>query len=160
MTALHTLHIQIQSPSCWVRTNGRITAVGKRTRLSIAEAGDIVLVAAEVGFCGFLVRGAVTREFQLERAKLLIDNLPDDLVGGHDCGVRKARLLKWEVWRELRPHCYVGLIVVIGDARSAESIWTLATWAQKVRNICQELDVVGKFPLLTPLPHVQDIFPR
>lgn len=47
-----------------------------------------MLVAAEVGFGGFLVGGAVAGEFELEGAELLVNDLPDDFIGGHDGGPR------------------------------------------------------------------------
>lgn len=42
-----------------------------------------MLVAAEGGFCGFLVFAGVAGEFELEGAELVVDDFPDDLVGGH-----------------------------------------------------------------------------
>jgi len=42
-----------------------------------------VLVAAEGGLCGFLVFAGVTGELELEGAELVVDDLPDDFVGGH-----------------------------------------------------------------------------
>lgn len=42
-----------------------------------------MLVAAEGGLCGFLVFAGVARELELEGAELVVDDLPDDFVGGH-----------------------------------------------------------------------------
>lgn len=39
-----------------------------------------MLVAAEVGFGGLLSGGTVAGEFELERAELLVDDLPDNFV--------------------------------------------------------------------------------
>ena len=61
--------------------------------MSVAEARDIVFVAAEVlllGGSGFWLVGLIVGNrgrkdlLELERAELLIYDLPDDLVGRHD----------------------------------------------------------------------------
>lgn len=44
-----------------------------------------MFIAAEGRFGGFLMR-AVTWQFQFEGAELLIDDLPDDLIGCHGGG--------------------------------------------------------------------------
>lgn len=41
-----------------------------------------MLVAAE-GLLGRFLMAVISGQFQLERAELLVDDLPDDLVGGH-----------------------------------------------------------------------------
>jgi len=51
-----------------------------------------VLVAAEGGLCRFLVFAGVAGKFQLEGAELVVDDLPDDFVGGHG-GLCVVRLL-------------------------------------------------------------------
>lgn len=66
-----------------VCAHGGIAAVGQRARLAVAETGDVVLVAAEGGFGGFLMLGVVAGELEFEGAELVVDDGPDDFVGGH-----------------------------------------------------------------------------
>ena len=71
-------------------TDGGIAGVGERTRLAIAEAGDIVLVTTEVLlFCGSVqcVRSVLVEHdrrggnvLEFEGAELLVYDLPYDLV--------------------------------------------------------------------------------
>lgn len=78
--ALDRLHAQVQDDFAGFGgrggADGGVAGVGERAGLPVAEAGDVVGVAAE---------GLVFGGFQLEGAELLIDDLPDDFVGGH-CG--------------------------------------------------------------------------
>jgi hypothetical protein len=55
--ALDCLHVEVHGSGVRVCANGSIARIRKRARLSVAEAGDIVLVAAEV----FLFRGSGMR---------------------------------------------------------------------------------------------------
>ena len=48
MSALYGLGVEIQRLLGGMLADGRIAGVGEGTGLAIAEAGDIVLVAAEV----------------------------------------------------------------------------------------------------------------
>lgn len=82
MRSLDRLDVEIQSPSTGVGTNCGISRVGERTRLSIAQAGDIVLVATE-GLLGALLVAVIARQFELEGAELLVDDVPHDLVRRH-----------------------------------------------------------------------------
>lgn len=53
MRPLNRLHVQVDCSRGGVFADGSIARVGKRAGLSIAEAGDIVLVATEcLVFCG------------------------------------------------------------------------------------------------------------
>ena len=48
MGALDGFQVEVENPSCWVGPHGGIAGVGERAGLAIAEASDIVGVAAEV----------------------------------------------------------------------------------------------------------------
>ena len=60
--------------------------------MSVAEASDVVFVTAEVllfggsgiGLVGLIVGASWGDLLEFERAELLIYDLPDNLVGGHD----------------------------------------------------------------------------
>jgi hypothetical protein len=67
--------------------------------LAVTETGDVVLVAAEGGLCGLLVFAGVAGEFQLEGAELVVDDLPDDFVGGHGG-------LWWCAWWRVEVMCF------------------------------------------------------
>jgi hypothetical protein len=47
MGSLNSLHVEVETASRCVRANGCIAGIGERACLSTAEAGYIVLVAAE-----------------------------------------------------------------------------------------------------------------
>lgn len=50
MCTLDSLHVKVEDVwLVWVRANGGISAICQRAGLAVAEAGDIVFVAAEVG---------------------------------------------------------------------------------------------------------------
>lgn len=73
--------------------------------MAVAEASDIVFVAAEGGFGGFLV-AVVAGEFKFERTELLVDYLPDNFVGGH-AGRREVE----EEWQGCSVHsCGISLM--------------------------------------------------
>ena len=71
MSALDCLHAQVESAI--VLLDGRVLRVGQRAGRAVAHTREVVLVAAE------RVRG----RFCLERAELLIDHRPDDVVVLH-----------------------------------------------------------------------------
>lgn len=48
--------------------------------MAVAETRDVVFVAAEGGFGGFLLFGFVAGEFELVGAELVVDDGPDDFV--------------------------------------------------------------------------------
>ena len=70
MSALDGLHVQVK-PAIFLKDRG-VLRVCKWARRAVAQAGQIVLVAAE-GLC---------LRLGLERAEALIDDLPDDLRAG------------------------------------------------------------------------------
>ena len=56
--ALDGFHVQVQGAGSGVRADGGIAGVGEGAGLAVAEAGDVVFVAAEVLlFGGSAVRG-------------------------------------------------------------------------------------------------------
>ena len=63
--------------------------------MAVTKPCDIVFVAAESGFAGFLM-AIVAGQFELEGTELLVYDLPDYFVGGHagreGGGGREARL--------------------------------------------------------------------
>lgn len=65
----------VQKALSFILVDRGILRVGKGTRLPVAETRHIVFVPAEV-----LV---LVRQFGLERAELLVDHLPDDLIALH-----------------------------------------------------------------------------
>lgn len=80
--------VQIQPAILGVRPDGGIARLCEGAGLAVAEAGDVVLVAAEGGvLCGF----------ELEGAELLREEVPDDLGGvGHFEGRGEGKM--WLVW--------------------------------------------------------------
>ena len=50
--ALDDFHVEVEDASRWVGADGGIAGVGERAGLTVAEAGDIVFVAAEGLFFG------------------------------------------------------------------------------------------------------------
>lgn len=87
MCSLNGLHVEVDG-AVGGAADGGISAVGEGAGLPVAETCNIVLVAAEV---------LVLSCFELEGAELLVDDLPDNLVGGHVadcralCGFGRAR---------------------------------------------------------------------
>jgi len=69
--ALDGLHVEVEGTGFGVCTDGGISGVCERAGLAVAETSDIVFVATEVLLFG---------SFELERAELLVNNLPDDFV--------------------------------------------------------------------------------
>lgn len=95
MLAFDGLHVEINRPGFGIAADGGIAGVGEGAGLAVAEAGDVVFVAAEVllfgcsvnrGRCQLYSRGQNKEEtvLQLEGAELLIYDLPDNLIRGHD----------------------------------------------------------------------------
>lgn len=86
MRSLDRLHVEVQGAGIRVCTDRCITTVGQGARLTVAEAGDIVLVAAEgLSFCcpvavSFEDAPLEGNLLEFERAKLLVYNLPDNFV--------------------------------------------------------------------------------
>jgi hypothetical protein len=48
MCSLNGLHVQVEGSGAGVCANGGIARVGQRAGLAVAEAGDVVFIAAEV----------------------------------------------------------------------------------------------------------------
>ena len=71
MCALDGLHVQVKAAA--LLSDRRIAAVGQRARRAVAQAGDVVLVAAEILGLGL----------DLVRAVVVVDDLPDHLVVLH-----------------------------------------------------------------------------
>lgn len=91
MRPLNGLHVEVESAGFGVGADGGVAGVGEGAGLAVAEAGDIVLVAAEVllfGGSGRLLRlgwgnfgvGGEWDILELEGAELLIYDLPYDFV--------------------------------------------------------------------------------
>lgn len=86
--ALDGFHVKVEGAGFGVRADGSIAGVGEGAGLAVTEAGNIVLVAAEVlllgGSGGGLVRWGAENErvdvLKLEGAELLVDHLPDNLI--------------------------------------------------------------------------------
>lgn len=108
MGSFDRLHVQVHDAGLRIRPHGSVPGVGQRAGLPIAETADIVFIAAEVlafscpGSCGistcvnssdeilFFACGEFDEHslglhsLELVGAELLVDNLPDNLVGRHD----------------------------------------------------------------------------
>ena len=80
MRALDGLDVEVQPAGGGILADRGIAGVGEGAGLAVAEAGDVVFVAAEGGFGGFLLFGLVAGEFQLVGAELVVDDGPDDFV--------------------------------------------------------------------------------
>lgn len=113
MGSLDRLHVQVHGARLRVRPHRSVPGVGQRAGLPIAESADVVFIAAEVLAFGcprlcdisiwmsfiadcltFCFRGGKLQErcwihsLELVGAELLVDNLPDNLVGRHDVRFR------------------------------------------------------------------------
>ena len=75
MCSLDSLEVEVKCTSFRVRSNCGVAGVGERAGLTATEAGHVVLVAAES------LRFGV--EFEFEGAKLLVDDLPYNLIRRH-----------------------------------------------------------------------------
>ena len=93
MGTLDGFDIEVEGAGGGVGADGSVARVGEGAGLTVAEAGDVELVPAEVLFFARSVRktdrltfyeifvyrvGEVVLEF--EGAELLVDDLPDDLI--------------------------------------------------------------------------------
>ena len=93
MLSLDGLHVEVDGAGFGIAADCSIARVGKRAGLAVTETGDVVFITAEIllfgcssGRCdvsyalGRRTKGAI---LELERAELLIDNLPDNFIRGH-----------------------------------------------------------------------------
>lgn len=72
MRTFDGLHVEIKDAI--VIADGSVAGIGQRAGLAIAETSNIVLVSAEVlSFIGL----------ELERAELMRNHIPNNLVGSH-----------------------------------------------------------------------------
>ena len=93
MRPLDRLHVEVEDAI--FGANGGVTRVGEGARRAIAESGDVVFVAAEVLTFGSPERTLGKKRssrkgidlLELKRTELLVDNLPDNLVGRHCVGL-------------------------------------------------------------------------
>ena len=101
MLPLDGLHVEVDGTSFRIAADGGIAGVGKGAGLAVAEASNIVFIAAEVLLFGCSVgRREISyghhyksnkrwgNTLELKGTKLLVYNLPDNLIRSHDRGAK------------------------------------------------------------------------
>ena len=99
MLPLDGLHVEVDGTSLGIAADGGIAGVGEGAGLAVAEASNIVFIAAEVLLFGCSVgRRDIScghhyksdegwgNTLELEGTELLINNLPDNLIRSHNRG--------------------------------------------------------------------------
>jgi len=86
MSTLNCLEVQIAVALMF--THGRIPCIGKRTAVSRAQSGQVILIAAEGLHCGptFTKQAgelSKTRLLCFERTVTIVDDLPDHIILNH-----------------------------------------------------------------------------
>ena len=97
MLPLDGFHVEVDGTSFGIAADGSVAGVGKWAGLAVAEASNIIFIAAEVLLFGCSVgRHDFSYEhnckndegwgntLELEGTKLLVYNLPDNLIRSHD----------------------------------------------------------------------------